>query len=177
MSPFTQKGEPRNFKNVHEDQNAHPLNKDIALCSYRPVNLVNLSLFWVYMISKIIHIVVRCFKTCPVFSTGIDLKYCNVMRQKNFFMENQSGTQCTILNVFMYWKILIEKNIDKNKELFSGTAFWVIKPFLFCMFHMIYENNTQGNLKIIFQLSVALAQRSFKIWYLLIFAKYRANHL
>lgn len=127
MSPFTQKGEPRNFKNVHEDQNAHPLNKDIALCSYRPVNLVNLSLFWVYMISKIIHIVVRCFKTCPVFSTGIDLKYCNVMRQKNFFMENQSGTQCTILNVFMYWKILIEKNIDKNKESSKANC----KMFLF----------------------------------------------
>lgn len=123
MSPFTQKGEPRNFKNIHEDQNAHPHNKDIASCSYRPVNLVNLSLFWVYMISKIIHIVVRCFKTCPVFSTGVDLKYCNVMRQKNFFMENQSGTQCTILNVFIYWKILIEKKQIKIKNFFQELLF------------------------------------------------------
>ena len=127
MYPFAQKGEPRNFKNVREVQNTHPHNKDIASCSYRPVNLVNPSLFWVYMISKIIHIVVTCFKTCPVFSTGFGSGVLQCHETEKPFYGKPKEYKMHILECIFYWKILIEKNIDKNKESSKANC----KMFLF----------------------------------------------
>ena len=86
----------------------------ITLCSYRHVNLVNVSFFWVCMNWENVDFVVRRFKKCLIFFTGFESGALQCYKVGKPLYENAKGYAMHDVECIGSLKLLIEKNIAKK---------------------------------------------------------------